>query len=109
MIHLVARRIRSDHRDRVVSWLREIDGPRRVEALESLAAEGVEHETAMHIDTSDGPLIVYAMQTDDLAGSRAVADKSPRLVDAEHRAVMRGSDDGPVAAEVVLDLSANRP
>lgn len=109
MIHLVARRIRPDQRDRVLDWLREIDGPRRAEAMESLAAEGVEHETAMIIDTIGGPIIVYAMQTDDLARSRTVADESPRLVDAEHRAVMRGADDGPADAEIVLDLRASGP
>ncbi|MRG58966.1 hypothetical protein GE115_03655 [Agromyces sp. CFH 90414] len=107
MIHLVARRIRSDQRDRVVGWLREIDGPRRPEALESLAAEGVDHEAAMIIDTSDGPVIVYAMQTDDLAGSRDVADAPPWIVDAEHRAVMLAVGDGPAPAEVVLDLRAD--
>lgn len=107
MIHLVARRLRADHRDRVVDWLQEIGGPRRAEALESLAAEDVVHETAMIIDTSDGPIIVYAMQTDDLEYSRAVADESPRPVDAEHRAVMRDADDGPAAAEIVLDLRAD--
>lgn len=81
-----------------------MDGPRRSEALESLAAEGVDHETAMLIDTSDGPIIVYAMQTDDLARSRVAADDSPRSIDAEHRAVMQGADDGAVDAEIVLDL-----
>jgi len=40
----------------VVAWLGEVDGPRRTEALESLAAEGVDHETAMIIDTGDGPI-----------------------------------------------------
>ena len=90
----------------MVAWLGEVDGPRRTEALESLAAEGVDHETAMIIDTGDGPIIVYAMQTDDLERSRAVTDESPRPVDAEHRAVMRAADDGPAAAEIVLDLRA---
>lgn len=106
MIHLVARRIRADHREQVADWLREIDGPRRTEALESLVAEGVDHETAILIDTSDAPIIVYAMQTDDLARSRAVADASARPVDAEHRAVMRDADDGAAIAEIVLDLRA---
>jgi hypothetical protein len=106
VIHLVARRLRPEHRDRVTEWLREVDGPRRAEALESLAAEGVEHETAMIIDTTDGPIIVYAMQTDDLEGSHAVADASPRAIDAEHRAVMRAAAGGQLASEVVLDLHA---
>ena len=104
MIHLVARRIRPDQRDHVAAWLREVDGPRRAEALESIAAEGVTHETAMLIDTGDGPLIVYAMDTEDLARSKSVTDLSPRPIDAEHRAVMRAADDGPARAEVVLDL-----
>ena len=104
MIHLVARRLRPDHRDGVVGWLREVGGPRRAEALESLAAEGVDRETALIIDTSDGPIIVYAMQTDDLERSRTVTDASARPVDAAHRAVMRAADDGPAAAEIVLDL-----
>ena len=107
MIHLVARRLRPDHRDRVIDWLRELDGPRRAEALGSLAAEGVDHETAMMIDTREGPIIVYAMQTDNLEHSRAVADNSPRPVDAEHRSVMRAADDGRAAAEIVLDLRAD--
>lgn len=63
----------------------------------------------MMIDTSDGPIIVYAMQTDDLERSRAIADKSPRSVDSEHRAVMHAADDGPAAAEVVLDLRSQEP
>ena len=88
----------------VAAWLREVDGPRRAEALESLAAERVAHETAMIIDTADGPVIVYAMETDDLANSTSVPDGSPRPIDAEHRSIMRAADDGPADAEVVLDL-----
>ncbi|MCM3695517.1 DUF6176 family protein [Microbacterium oleivorans] len=87
--------------------MRELDGPRRAEALESLTAEGIDHETAMVIDTSEGPIIVYAMQTDDLERSRAVADESPRPVDAEHRSVMRAADDGPATGEIVLDLRSD--
>ncbi len=62
----------------------------------------------MIIDTSDGPIIVYAMETDDLSRSRAVANGSPRSVDAEHRAVMRSADDGAADAEIVLDLRSDQ-
>ncbi len=104
VIHLVARRIRPDQRDRVAAWLREVNGPRRAEALESLAAEGITHETAVLVDSGDGPVIVYAMETDDLARSRSVSEQSPRPIDAEHRAIMRAADDGPSDEEVLLDL-----
>lgn len=60
----------------------------------------------MIIDTTDGPVIVYAMQTDDLARSHAVADASPRAIDGEHRAVMRAAAGGRVEIEVVLDVRA---
>ncbi|MDC7804537.1 DUF6176 family protein [Sphingomonas sp. BLCC-B65] len=106
MIHLVARRIDPDHLDRVVEWLRTVNGPRRQEALASLAAERVRHETAMILDGADGPVLVYAMETDDIAHSRAVADMSPRAIDAEHRAVMRAADAGGVDCDIVLDLRA---
>ena len=58
----------------------------------------------MILDTTDGPIIVYAMETDDIDRSRVIADQSPRTIDAEHRAVMRAADAGPAAAEIVLDL-----
>jgi hypothetical protein len=58
----------------------------------------------MIIDGGDGPIVVYAMQTDGLERSRAVTDECPRPVDAEHLAVMRAADDGPAAAEIVLGL-----
>ncbi|MBP2420155.1 DUF6176 family protein [Microbacterium imperiale] len=104
MIHLVTRRIRLEERDRLIAWLAQVDGPRRAEALASLAAEGVEHERALLLDTSDGPVIVYAMQTDDLDAARRVTDSSPRPIDAEHRDVMRAVDAGPADAVTVLDL-----
>lgn len=107
MIHLVARRVRADHRDRVIKWLREVDGPRRAEALSALAEEGVDHETAMLLDTADGPILIYAMQTDDRDRSLSVADASDRPIDAEHRAVMRAADEGPATAQILLDLRAD--
>lgn len=104
MIHLVTRRIRPDEVEAVRAWLRTVDGPRRAEAIESLAAEGVAHETALLLETSDGPIIVYAMETADLTHARAVADVSSRPIDAEHRAVMRRADAGPADVETLLDL-----
>ncbi|WP_295819389.1 hypothetical protein [uncultured Microbacterium sp.] len=49
---------------------------------------------------------MYAMKSDEGAYSRAVADMSPRAIDAEHRAVMRAADAGGVDGDIVLDLRA---
>ena len=84
--------------------MQEVDGSRRAEALDSITAEGIDHETALLLETSDGPILVYAMQTDDLLRAQAVAGASPRPIDAEHRAIMRSADDGPVESETLLNL-----
>ena len=104
MIHLVARRIDPDQREHVVEWLRTVDGPRREEALASLEAEGIRHETAMILEGIDGPVIVYAMESEDVERARTIADDSPRPIDGEHRAVMRAADAGAADADILLDL-----
>ncbi|MDN3311750.1 DUF6176 family protein [Microbacterium oryzae] len=104
MISLTIRRIEPDQRDRLERWLREVDGPRRQEALATLADEGVMHEKAVILDTSDGPILIYAMESADLEYARAVAQRSEHAIDAEHREVMQAAVAGRPDIAVVLDL-----
>ncbi|GAA4189963.1 hypothetical protein GCM10022219_06540 [Microbacterium oryzae] len=104
MISLTIRRIEPDQRERLESWLQEVDGPRRAEALATLADEGVMHEKAVILDTSDGPILVYAMESADLERARAVAQRSEHGIDAEHREVMEAAVAGRPDIAVVLDL-----
>lgn len=71
------RRLKPEKRASVERWLAEVNGPLRTEALETLAAEGVRHETAIILDTSEGPVIVYAMETDDIDRAGASAPPPP--------------------------------
>lgn len=105
MIHFSVRRLKPELRESVAQWLAEVNGPRRGEALETLRAEGVSHETAVIIDTSDGPVIVYMMQTDDIDHARRVGAASTHAIDQRHHEVMRAADDGPAPHHLVLDLN----
>jgi hypothetical protein len=89
--------------ERLRAWLEEV-GRRREEALETLARETVRHEAAWLLETSDGPIVVYAIEAEDLdEADRAFAD-SPLPIDHEHRAVMSEVAAGPAPAEQLLDL-----
>lgn len=99
------RRLKPELRESVEQWLAEVNGPRRSEAIETLRAEGVTHETAAILDTSDGPIIVYAMETDDIDRARAVGAASAHPIDQRHHEVMRAADNGPAPYSLVLDIS----
>jgi hypothetical protein len=104
VIRLAVREVRPEHLDLLRRWMAEIDGPRRREALATLVDEGCHHETALLIEGRDGPLLVYAMEVDDVARSVAAARDSPHPIDAEHRSVMTTALGADVAGEVLLDL-----
>jgi len=104
MIHVSFRYVKSEHVGDVVAWLNEVNTVRRSDAVTTLITEGVRHETAHLIDTTDGPILVYAMETDDIEHARAVGEVSLADVDRRHKAVMRTADNGPVPVRALLDL-----
>ncbi|WP_066583408.1 DUF6176 family protein [Cellulomonas timonensis] len=106
MIDLTIRRVRPGQEQRLRDWFAEVQGPRRAEAEATLIEEGIDHETAALIDTGDGLLLVYAMQSEDFERARKVAYASTLPIDEEHRANLRACllpfDDADL--DVVLDL-----
>jgi len=106
VIHLSLRRIKPENRVEVEDWLARVGSELHSQAVDTLIAEGVTHETAVLIDTSDGPVIVYAMETDDIDRARAVGAASASPIDHEHHRVMRAADAGAVPHRVVLDVRA---
>jgi hypothetical protein len=106
MIEMSVHRVRPDHEHELREWFAQLHGPRRAEAELTLREEGIDHETAVLVDGRDGLLLVYAMQSEDFARAKAVANSSTLEVDVDHRRVLRAcllpydrSD-----ADVVLDL-----
>jgi uncharacterized protein (TIGR03085 family) len=62
--------------------------PRRVEALATLVDEGCTHEQAYLIEGTEGPVVVYVMEVDDIEASQEAARSSEHPIDADHKRVM---------------------
>ncbi|MBK5217556.1 MAG: hypothetical protein JJE02_08225, partial [Propionibacteriales bacterium] len=87
MIRLAVRRVRPAEEQKLRDWLGVVGGSRSAEAVATLADEGCTHEISVLIQTSDGPLLVYAMEVEDEERSRQAALDSTHTIDAEHKRV----------------------
>ncbi|AYG02916.1 DUF6176 family protein [Gryllotalpicola protaetiae] len=105
MINLTIRRLHDDQVQTVIDWLAEVDGPRRDEAIETLVAEGVRHETAAVLRTGDGSYLIYAMEADDFERVRAVGAASDADIDKKHHEVMAAALTGRSDVTRVLDIA----
>jgi len=104
VIRLAVRRVRPERVDELRAWLMALNTDRVAEALATLADEGCAHEIGALVETSDGPLLVYAMEVEDEERSVQAAEHSEHAIDAEHRAVMGRVLAGEPSLEVLLDL-----
>lgn len=105
MINLTVRRLKGDQVENVVEWLAEVNGPRRNEAIRTLIAEGVDHETAAILRTGDGVFLIYAMETDDPDRARAVGAASEAEIDKKHHEIMSAAIDGRADVTSVLSIA----
>lgn len=96
-------RVRPGKLDRLRSWLEEV-AHRRDEALGTLATESVRHKAAWLLQTAEGPILVYAIEAEDLALVDRAFESSPYPIDHEHRRVMDESLLDPFPSEPLLDL-----
>lgn len=104
MIEVSVRRVRPERVAEVRRWLATVQGSRRGEALATLIDQGVSHEAAVLFETADGPVIVYAIEGEDLDRAYEAAGRSRHRIDADHRRVMEAALGDPVPVEVLLDL-----
>jgi hypothetical protein len=81
-----------------------VGGPRRDEALATLANEGCTHEQELLVNGADGPFLVYVMEVEDVERSRQAVATSEHEIDAQHRRVMDLALGSDLAAELLLDL-----
>ena len=104
LLRLTVRRVRPEETERLRRWLSVLNTERADEARATLVDEGCAHEMGILVETSDGPLLVYAMEVQDVERSRRAAANSSHPIDAEHRAVMKAALGGHPPHEVLLDL-----
>ena len=78
--------------------------PRRQEALATLVDEGCTHEQTLLIEGSEGPVIIYVMQVDDIEASHEAARSSQHPIDSYHKRVMEQTVGDSLPSELLLDL-----
>ena len=89
MLRLSIRRIKPQKEARLREWLSELNA-RADEVRATFKAETVRAEQAYIIPTSDGPLLVYAMEAEDFHRGRS----GLRNLQARHRSRTSGGDAG---------------
>jgi hypothetical protein len=104
MIEFAVTRVRPGHEQQLRDWFAALSGPRRAEAEQTLREEGVDHERAALVPTSDGLLLVYALSAEEPARARDVAAASTHPVDRDHHRVMAEAVLPGRLDEPVLDL-----
>lgn len=97
-------RVRPERVERLRWWMSELVR-RRDEVLETFVNETVRHEAAWLLDTSDGPLLAYAIEAEDLQRAQSAFEETPLPIDVEHRRVMAEVLGDALEADQVLDVS----
>ena len=88
MLQVAISQVRPEKEARLRAWLAELN-TRADEVRETFRDETVRAEKGYVVAGSDGPLLIYVIEAEDLEkGAKAYAS-SRHKIDAEHRAVMR--------------------
>jgi hypothetical protein len=105
MIHTSIKRVRADKVELLRAWFAE--GTRRADEIrETFHQEGVRHEQAYLISTSDGTLLVYTSELEDFDRAWTAFVNSELPIDAEHKKTMIEALAGDADAELIFDLTA---
>ena len=96
-------RVSPDDVGRLLGWMEELER-RRDEVVETFAQETVRHEMAWLIEDREGPLLVYAVEAEDLARADEAVRHSTLAIDLEHRRVMDDILGERLEVEPILDI-----
>jgi hypothetical protein len=105
MLRVSVRRVKADYLDELREWFKTVNGPRRDEAIATLADEGCRHEQAYLLSDSESPLLLYVMEVEDVEQSRPTIGTASHPIDADHLRVMTQAVGDSIEAELVLDIS----
>ena len=105
MLRVDIRRVKPEKEARLREWLLELN-TRADEVRATFVGETVRAEQAYIIPTSDGPVLVYAMEAEsfDVAAQAYASSKHP--IDHEHRAVMQECLGEPLEVKPLYDVAA---
>jgi hypothetical protein len=106
MIRVRIARVRPEKEIQLRNWLEELN-KRADEVRATFYAETVRAEQAFIVPTSDGPLLIYAMEAEDFEqGSQAYA-RSTQPIDQEHRTIMQDCLEESLRLAPIYDVSLN--
>ena len=88
MIRVRIARVRPGKEIKLRNWLEELNR-RADEVRATFYAQTVRAEQAFIIPTSDGPLLIYAVEAEDFEQASQAYAKSTQPIDQEHRTIMQ--------------------
>jgi hypothetical protein len=104
MLHTMIRHVRPDKVDLLRAWFAE-STRRGEEFRQTFQQEGVRHEQAYLVATSDGTLLVYTSEAEDMEYAMNAFLNSQLPIDAEHRKVMTEALAEEADTELIFDLT----
>src|SRR5262245_56528358 len=106
MLRVGFARIWPDKESRLRAWLAEL-GSRREEVIESFQRETVRQEQVFIVAGDTGPVLVYAIDAQDLGQATAAYKESTLPIDKEHRAVLQDCLQERLNMEPLFDCAIN--
>ena len=108
MLGVVFTKIRQDKLDDLAQWMAELES-RQEEVRASFEREGMRHEKAYLLSTSDGPILIYAMEADDVEAAQSRYVSSPLPIDAEHQRVLLEVSEATITPELLFEARRTEP
>lgn len=105
MLRVNVLRVDDSQLDLLREWMAELNA-RVDEVRETFANEGTRHEQAHLVHTSDGPLLIYAVEVEDVAAALSAYSESSLPIDVRHREVMASVVAEVLPTELLLDVTA---
>ena len=103
MINLGIYRVHPDKVDELKAWFAEV-ASRADEVRETFVREGVRHEIGYLLETSDGPLLVYANELEDYEAAVAEFLASQAPIDLKHKEIMPQVTNGTLDLDPIIDI-----
>lgn len=105
MLKLTIAKVNPEEEESLRAWLAQLNS-RHDEVRETFAREGVRHEQAYLLRTSDGPILIYAVEAQDYELTGKTFQSSTLPIDLEHKAAMSRALAGKANVELLYDCAS---
>ncbi len=104
MLKVSIRRVKPGKEQKLRDWLGELMR-RQDEVRETFLQETVSHEQAYLLETSDGAILIYAMEGEDLEKGKQAFQSSSLRIDLQHKEIMGDVLGARAPAQLLYDCS----